>query len=153
MAAAARAPPQMSGYLHKKAKTGKWQRRWFETNAHFLTYYKTRKVEKLLAALNLPQVGEIKLVDPDPNDPENNGALFTIELNTRVYTMKAGTREEAARWVEVLKALQAMDVDDARHAGAESPHASIVRTGEGTDAPGPDSYWRKDSKCCGCFRA
>jgi hypothetical protein len=43
----------------------------------------TRKVEKLLAALNLPQVGEIKLVDPDADDPDNDGALFTIELNTR----------------------------------------------------------------------
>jgi hypothetical protein len=48
--------PQISGYLEKKAKTGKWQKRWFETNAHFLTYYKTKKMEKLLAALNLPQV-------------------------------------------------------------------------------------------------
>lgn len=30
----------MAGYLQKKAKTGKWQKRWFETNAHYLTYYK-----------------------------------------------------------------------------------------------------------------
>lgn len=29
-----------TGYLQKKAKTGKWQKRWFETNAHYLTYYK-----------------------------------------------------------------------------------------------------------------
>ena len=29
-----------AGYLQKKAKTGKWQKRWFETNAHYLTYYK-----------------------------------------------------------------------------------------------------------------
>lgn len=31
-----------TGYLQKKAKTGKWQKRWFETNAHYLTYYKVR---------------------------------------------------------------------------------------------------------------
>jgi len=31
--------------------------RWFETNGCFLTYYKSRKMTKLLAALNLPQVG------------------------------------------------------------------------------------------------
>lgn len=30
----------LTGYLQKKAKTGKWQKRWFETNAHYLTYYK-----------------------------------------------------------------------------------------------------------------
>jgi UDP-3-O-acyl-N-acetylglucosamine deacetylase len=51
----------------------------------------TRKVEKLLAALNLPQVGEIKLVDPDADDPDNDGALFTIELNTRYVLKYAGT--------------------------------------------------------------
>lgn len=47
-------------------------------------------MEKLLAALNLPQVGEIRLVDPDDEsyEEENDGSLFTIELNDRVYTMK-----------------------------------------------------------------
>ncbi|CAM9462822.1 unnamed protein product, partial [Hapterophycus canaliculatus] len=81
---------ESTGYLQKKAKTGKWQKRWFETNAHYLTYYKSKKMEKLLAALNLPQVGEIRLVDPDDDsyEQENDGSLFTIELNDRVYTMK-----------------------------------------------------------------
>ncbi|KAG5192934.1 hypothetical protein JKP88DRAFT_268905 [Tribonema minus] len=150
--AAARSPPQMSGYLYKKAKTGKWQRRWFETNAHFLTYYKTRKVEKLLAALNLPQVGEIRLMDEDPSDEENNGALFSIELNTRIYVMRAASREEAARWVEVLKALQALDAEDSR--GHESPHAAMVRAPDGIGSG--EGYWKKDDKCfglCGCFQA
>lgn len=47
-------------------------------------------MEKLLAALNLPQVGEIRLVDQDDEsyEEENDGSLFTIELNDRVYTMK-----------------------------------------------------------------
>lgn len=47
-------------------------------------------MEKLLAALNLPQVGEIRLVDPDDDsyEEENDGSLFTIELNDRIYTMK-----------------------------------------------------------------
>lgn len=47
-------------------------------------------MEKLLAALNLPQVGEIRLVDVDDEsyEEENDGSLFTIELNDRVYTMK-----------------------------------------------------------------
>jgi hypothetical protein len=29
-----------SGYLMKKTKNDKWQKRWFETNGCFLTYYK-----------------------------------------------------------------------------------------------------------------
>lgn len=47
-------------------------------------------MEKLLAALNLPQVGEIRLVDQDDEsyEEDNDGSLFTIELNDRVYTMK-----------------------------------------------------------------
>ena len=75
----------ISGYLLKLTRDGKWQRRyahapslmsapgasgfshhpdrWFETNGCFLTYYKSKKMEKLLAALNLPQVGEIKVED------------------------------------------------------------------------------------------
>lgn len=54
-------------------------------------------MEKLLAALNLPQVGEIRLVDPDDEsyEEENDGSLFTIELNDRVYTMKVQGAQDA----------------------------------------------------------
>ena len=45
---------------HRGSLTGPPDR-WFETNGCFLTYYKSKKMEKLLAALNLPQVGEIKV--------------------------------------------------------------------------------------------
>lgn len=31
-----------AGYLFKKTRDGKWQKRWFETNGCFLTYYKVR---------------------------------------------------------------------------------------------------------------
>jgi hypothetical protein len=51
----------MRGYLFKKTRDGKWQKRWFETNGCFLTYYK-KQGQKLLAALNLPQVGTIALM-------------------------------------------------------------------------------------------
>ena len=30
----------LSGYLHKQTRDGRWQRRWFETNGVYLTYYK-----------------------------------------------------------------------------------------------------------------
>jgi hypothetical protein len=30
----------LSGYLYKKTRDGRWQRRWFETNGVYLTYYK-----------------------------------------------------------------------------------------------------------------
>nr|CCA19791.1 conserved hypothetical protein [Albugo laibachii Nc14] len=85
------------GYLFKKTRDGKWQKRWFETNGCFLTYYK-KQGQKLLAALNLPQVGTITLLGEDSTD---GPGLFTIELNERVYTIKARSREEAAFWVDV----------------------------------------------------
>lgn len=113
----------ISGYLQKKTRDGRWQKRWFETNGCFLTYYKasgfgfvvcvvaahvrsreltyddsmiliaitalthhdhgplttkhdttrrdatrqSKKMTKLLAALDLVQVGNIKLVEtPEP---------------------------------------------------------------------------------------
>ncbi|OQS05123.1 hypothetical protein THRCLA_02702 [Thraustotheca clavata] len=89
---------ELRGYLLKKTRNGKWQKRWFETNRCFLTYYK-KQGQKLLAALNLPQVGEITLL---PENTEDGPGLFTIELNDRIYTIKAKNQEDAALWVEAL---------------------------------------------------
>src|SRR5690349_17513925 len=30
----------LTGYLYKKASTGKWQKRYFEINGHYLIYYR-----------------------------------------------------------------------------------------------------------------
>ncbi|OQR93170.1 hypothetical protein ACHHYP_02811 [Achlya hypogyna] len=89
---------ELRGYLLKKTRNGKWQKRWFETNGCFLTYYK-KQGQKLLAALNLPQVGEIALL---PEGAEDGPGLFTIELNDRIYTIKAKSQDDAALWVEAL---------------------------------------------------
>ena len=70
------------------------QKRWFETTGCFLTYYKSKKMTKLLAALNLPQVGEIKLVtDPTAEDAEDKGKLFSIHLNDRDYLRPPGAKK------------------------------------------------------------
>ncbi|KAK7254394.1 phytanoyl-CoA dioxygenase [Aureococcus anophagefferens] len=138
----------IQGYLYKKTRDGRWraparargpgaraaaaapaapprararrrQKRWFETTGCFLTYYKSKKMTKLLAALNLPQapgpassalgsarprstrapqVGEIKLVtDPAGEDAEDKGKLFSIHLNDRDYLLKAVGRRRGAR--------------------------------------------------------
>ncbi|KAH9142919.1 hypothetical protein AeRB84_013039 [Aphanomyces euteiches] len=89
---------ELRGYLLKKTRNGKWQKRWFETNGCFLTYYK-KQGQKLLAALNLPQVGEIVTL---PEDTEDGPGLFSIELNERIYTIKAKNQDEAKLWVEAL---------------------------------------------------
>ena len=101
----------ISGYLHKMTRDGRWQKRWFETNGNFLTYYKSKKMTKLLAALNLPQVGEIAVIDASKSidsdgSQENDGSFFTIELNERIYTLKADNQGESAKWVGTLNALK-----------------------------------------------
>ena len=110
----------ISGYLHKMTRDGRWQKRWFETNGNFLTYYKSKKMTKLLAALNLPQVGEIKAIEQGKTIEamvvsqgktveameDNDGSFFTIELNERIYTLKADNMKEALRWVKTLNALK-----------------------------------------------
>jgi hypothetical protein len=95
----------ISGYLYKKTRDGRWQRRWFETNGVYLTYYKSRKMDKLLAALSLPQVGEIKEI-PASMDPEGKEGSFALELNSRVYTLRAKNSEEAQTWVTTLTKLR-----------------------------------------------
>ena len=52
----------IAGYLLKKSTSDVWQKRYFETNSTFLTYYKSKKMSKLLAALNMATVGEISMV-------------------------------------------------------------------------------------------
>lgn len=99
-------------YLYKMTRDGRWQRRWFETNGIFLTYYKSRRREKLLAALSLLQVGEIKQITP-PNDAElnNREGWFTIQLNSRLYTLRARNNEEAERWVQGLNLIKETNPD------------------------------------------
>lgn len=60
---------QIRGYLLKKSKEGAWQKRFFETNGNYLTYYKTKRMTKLLAALSLSDVGDISVVSSNFDFP------------------------------------------------------------------------------------
>ena len=44
------------GYLHKLGRNGHWQRRFFESDGSSLTYYKSGKMNKVLATLDLCKV-------------------------------------------------------------------------------------------------
>ncbi|TFJ81173.1 hypothetical protein NSK_007515 [Nannochloropsis salina CCMP1776] len=135
----------VSGYLHKKTRDGRWQKRWFETNGCFLTYYKSKKMTKLLAALDLVQVGTIKLTEvPEPGDEEDLGSLFSIELNERVYTLKAGNDVEAAKWVEVLNQLKVGGSDVMPTCAGNTVTSSME-----IEAGGGETEWKKKLQCCG----
>ena len=96
--------------------------------------------EKLLAALNLPQVGEIKVEDDN---------VFSIELNERVYKLKAANEQEAQKWVETLKVLK-----DSEKKRAESTKPTSASGGAETAAPTSTTDkqasgdWEKSKGCC-----
>lgn len=79
-------------------------------------------MEKLLAALTLTQVGEIALCNPenkdDPNPKDNEDSLFSIELNSRIYTLRAKNKEEAELWVSTLIKLR--DQENSRFSNLNS---------------------------------
>lgn len=85
--------------MRKKSSKDKWQKRWFEANDHYLTYYKSETSDNLLACIDLRLVGDIRL----STDPEHISE-FVIQLGDRNYRMKAKTAEEAERWVKGLLA-------------------------------------------------
>jgi hypothetical protein len=99
----------IAGYLLKKSTEGSWQRRYFETSGHFLTYYKSQKMTKLLAALALPQVGDIQYVGM-VEDGKGTGAIFQLDLKDRQYVLRADDEETAKRWVDTLIILRDSEV-------------------------------------------
>lgn len=141
----------LSGYLYKKTRDNRWQKRWFETNGVYLTYYKSRKMEKLLAALSLPQVGEIRLVPPE-EDPEKQVGLFSLELNTRIYTLRSKSHDEAVLWVTTLNKLRAEGIaaSQQQQNKSEKNVAKIENTSSKSNGQ-PASEWMKSGKSClGC---
>ncbi|GMI46980.1 hypothetical protein TrCOL_g11109 [Triparma columacea] len=93
----------LHGYLKKKSRHDRWQKRWFEANDHYLTYYKSPQSEKLLACIDLYQTGTIQLATEDDNSTNDDTyAEFSLELGDRFYIIKAETRGDAKRWVQGL---------------------------------------------------
>jgi hypothetical protein len=139
----------LSGYLYKKTRDNRWQKRWFETNGVYLTYYKSRKMEKLLAALSLPQVGDIRQIAEDNN--EKMAGLFTLDLNSRIYTLRAKTNDEASLWVSTLNKLRVEGIQASTQPGVNS-EASIGKTNSANETSlEENSDWIKSGKsCCGC---
>ena len=82
------------GYLHKLNQSGVWQRRFFETDGEFLTYYKSKKRKKLLATLDLIKVGDISV-----NMDDSTGCTFQIQVAGRPYFLRAENNGTCEDWV------------------------------------------------------
>lgn len=84
----------ISGYLYKRGRQGKWQRRWFESDGKCLLYFKSDKRKKPLASLDLLHVGSVTMDDTDPA-----GSSFIIEVAGRNYYLCADSKDHAMDWV------------------------------------------------------
>jgi len=82
------------GYLSKKTRNGVWQKRYFETDGERLRYYKSEKRTKLLASLDLANVGKIVQDEADAS-----GCCFTIQVAGRPYYLMAQDRSTCKDWV------------------------------------------------------
>ena len=120
----------VSGYLYKKTRDGRWQKRWFETSGVYLTYYKSKQLDKLLAALSLPAVSGIRqvAVDNKEENPDGLDGLFALDLNARVYILRAKNDKEAVNWVGVLQQLQAQGAAAAAAAGGQGAGMGVATT-------------------------
>lgn len=93
----------IKGYLLKQTPKGDWQKRYAEVNGNFFTLFKSPKDTKMLAAIALDQVGEIKILR-EINDTRGNGIIFTIDLKEgRYFTLRVPTLPEAEHWINSLK--------------------------------------------------
>jgi len=90
-----------SGYLHKRSSSGQWQKRFFEINGKYLIYYKSESMEKILAAVSIPQLGDIK-VNGEMVDEIGKGVVFQIDLKNKHYYLRAETFDNAEQWVRHL---------------------------------------------------
>jgi hypothetical protein len=156
---------QMAGYLYKKSSGGEWQKRYFETNGNYLTYYKTHKMSKLLAAVALPQVGLIKLVG-EVNDGKGSGFVFQIDLRDRQYLLRASGQDEAQRWVDYLILLRdgrlstasnPMSPDYSNMMNGSTVHRAATSGAATTSSNSPQYFEpkatiQKTSRCCKCCR-
>jgi hypothetical protein len=138
---------ELCGYLSKKtSRDGRWQKRYFKTHGSFLTYYKSRKMEKLLAALSLPQVGNIQAITID-QDPEKKGGLFSLELDSRCYTLRAKTDEDAKEWVTLLQTKKQQNATQPL-----SINPMLMTAGPGANSIDSRGSWLKEDQkkksCC-----
>ena len=110
---------------------------------------------KLLAALNLPQVGEISVIEIGKDIEAamevevNDGTFFTIELNERVYTLKADAKHEAKKWVTTLNALKVGGLEENGAVGNIAGKGEFGKTDREQPLGSVDKTGRWGCGCCG----
>lgn len=122
-----------AGYLYKRASSGKWQRRYFEINGNYLIYYKSHTMSKLLAAVSIPQLGDIKYSGA-VKDEKGDGHVIQIDLKDKQYFLRTDTFEDAEKWITHLLYVRDGEVmnTELRRALNNSPTLKTVTFNEAT---------------------
>jgi hypothetical protein len=92
-----------------------------------LVYFKAHDSSKILASMDLFRAGPVQLLDSE--------GTFAIEYDKR-RVFRAGNQDEAARWVEVIRAVQG---------SAPKEKEDVSFEVERPEPPKPASSW------CDCF--
>ena len=98
----------MEGYLKKQSRRGVWQRRFFRTNNAYLNYYKSEKTDKVLASIDLREVGDapelrgrfgefVLIID------EESGDSKTDYGDGREFCLKAENVTAAQVWIKAIE--------------------------------------------------
>ena len=125
-------PLLICGYLHKRGRNGKWQKRFFETDGENLSYYKSSARSKLLATLDLLKVGDITIDEGD-----QSSCTFKIMIADRDYILRADSASSCKDWVITLNRIKEarlhigrvqLVVDDGDAAPRVVPDANRQRT-------------------------
>ena len=89
-----------------------WQKRWFVSSGHYLTYYKNEQKKELLCSIDLEQVDVIQ-----PNGMATHG-MFQIQVKGgKLMNLRAPTGMEAVAWCDDLQTFSdhhAQTVDEIR---------------------------------------
>jgi hypothetical protein len=114
--------------LEKKGKMmSGWQKRWFVSSGHYLTYYKNEQKKELLCSIDLEQVDVIQ-----PNGMATQG-MFQIQVKGgKLMNLRAPTGMEAVAWCDDLQTFSD------RAAAAAQPQASGPPSGLPAGATGPN---------------
>ena len=130
--AIARSTAQHQGWLHKLSSSGRWSKRYFlllpgAGTQRFLVYYRSANPEApILASMDVSQAG-----DPALSPGDSTGCEFSIFWDKQ-RRFRAGSPEEAARWVACIAAAQARK----RGGGSRGAAAAGFQSGEGGFSPG-----------------
>jgi hypothetical protein len=144
----ARSSATHAGWLQKLSSSGRWSKRYFlllpgAGTSRFLVYYRSANPEApILASMDVSQAG-------DPALAPDNSSEFSIFWDKQ-RRFRAGSPEEAARWVACIAAAQAR-----KARGGARPAAGYQAGGDAFSPSDKAPTWGErrppaDSRECCC---